>query len=609
MSLKLCLLLALCAPRASASFCATALAAYFDGAERVSLNEDTGAFKRKVLHGVFEAGRRTRYSSLVEETYPFLPGIVSKRLYRLVHTYHPEDRAVRPLTYREFESLVAPHGALVEQKERARRDWGEEIFTGLAEVPLRFGPDITMNWLEEEDSHRILTTLRLVQLPYESPEEGVVTAQGQIVEDLYGTASGFRDPYAKNFDPDAKWEAVAPPLVLPFQHLLKLNVIRNQSHGLDFEVGGYAAEEGESGDLRSAGVLEMWLQMSRAFQRHMWAGRKFMRSGVRLLSYNDARSQILYRMLHRIENRDADVTPARGSKMLPDGQIPFADNLWRIRGWSGASILAENQRIISGKHARFSDSDSSARRKKVFISTHREFDAGVWGDFDTILELLQSPDDAAFRAAACNLIYNLQYLEQEPGAEAKLLEIGKKIQATYDSLMTSSVRHRLLFLLDSFEFFATGAKFPILPPTAIPRWIGQALVGKHFNRTDPSQDFERVWLQELALNALYSISIRTRLEWPIVTDEPPSEALAKFEASLLTFLRTEMTWGDDGVLKTGERKRAQDSAQLALFEVDDLPLERVLSSLARVVRQFQTTRVSTAEEAVSGNLSSIATDH
>lgn len=534
-----------------------------------TLNNDTGAKGRRVLIASYPVGPYDTASVwLVEETYPFSKGYVSKRVYRSVTVApKPEELPIRPMTSRKFAELVGPHALMVETKERARRRWTEEIYNALSQVTLRFGPDMVTHWIENESTHEIVSTLRLTHMPYEVNRRGVLVGAGPTVEPLYGPTNGFRDPFSADFDPDAPWGETLPPAYLPMEHVLGISLRRSgfdyngvSAAGIDKEVGAYAVEENLEESLRTASILEMWLQMTRDSTRFTSFGDAFLKIGVRTLTYGDPYSQSIFRSQHGIQRQDEIVIPKEGTEFTTSGELPFANANWRAIGWSGADLIKENQRILEGRHPRFSEALSTERRRSLFVPS-RTYDFGVFGAFDAIFELFATKDENSFVAALSNLIFNLEVLEAEEGGAEKIKTLAPKLEQVIDQALLGSLRKKANYMIDSLAYFAKGMSTPVLPPKVIPAWLTRALLGKHLARA------ERAWSQELALNTMYELADVPWLDWNPDSQQPTDKRLEKFEAALLKFfLSAPVHRGFE--IHYHKMRRARAFAHLALMDIE-----------------------------------------
>lgn len=600
--LLLNLIVALClglASAAQASFCATAMADFFlkPTDERI-LNGATHSFAKRVLIHKFAAPhQQIAYVWLVEETYPFMRGYVSKRVYREVTVENISKVTVpRPLTSRNFAELIEPHATMVETKERARRRWTEEIYTALSEVTLRFGPDMVTNWTENEYTHELVSTIRQTHMAYGVDSDGNLVGDGDIVNELYGPVTGFRDPYAKNFKPDAPWEATLPPQINPFQHVLKnLRVSRTgyayggkYALGLDTEVGAYAVEENAADDLHTAAILESWLQMTRDSTRFSQYGDAFLKLGMRTLTYGDPYSQSIFRTQHRIKPQTSLILPSPGNTVSPTGEIPFAGTKFRLIGWSGADLINENKRILNGEHPRFNTELSNDRRISLFVPS-RDYDTGLMGAFDAIFELFETKDDNTFVGAVSNLVYNLEILEKEPDAPEKLAKLAPRLEAVFDIALLGSAHDRAVYAFDTFDFFLNGMKHFVLRPKTIPKWIVRALLSKHLPDTPKSMG-DKLILGELALNALYSAATSDKLDWNPEFLQPPDERFQKLEGALQKFLAAvPEVVGHDVYFRRLRTERAR--THVAIMDLQKTITESELHSvIARAIKLFLATQ-------------------
>jgi hypothetical protein len=567
------------------------MAEYFaNPSEFRTLNEDTQAKARRVLIASYPVGAyETASVWLVEETYPFSKGYVSKRVFRAVTVApKPEKHPIRPMTSRNFAELVGPHALMVETKERARRRWTEEIYSALSQVTLRFGPDMVTHWIENESTHEIVSTLRLTHMPYEVTRQGVLVGAGPTVEQLYGPTKGFRDPFSVDFDPDAPWGETLPPAYLPMEHVLGINLRRTgfaydapNAVGLDTEVGAYAVEESLEDSLRTASVLEMWLQMTRDSTRFTSFGNAFLKIGMRTLTYGDPYSQSIFRSQHGIQRQDEIVVPKAGTEFTTSGELPFANANWRAIGWSGMDLRKENQRISEGRHPRFSEALSTERRRSLFVPS-LSFDFAVFGAFDAIFELFETKDENAFVAALCNLIFNLEVLEAEPEGLEKIKTLAPRLEQVIDKALLGSLHKKSNYMIYSLAYFAKGMKNPVLPPKAIPGWLTRALVGKHLTRAESG------WSQELAFNTMYELADVPWLDWNPGSDQPTDDRLVKFEKALLKFLLS-VPVHRVFEIHYHEMRRARAVAHIALMEVEGVVTEpQIQSAIGRTIALLRT---------------------
>lgn len=595
--LKLLLLLAFTVTNfVHAHFCAREMAEYFKHPSLTrTLNETVGSRQKLVLLSQFEDDRGIPYAVwLVEETFPFRPGWVSKRVYRhLTHGTAPQrGLEERPLSFRQFAELVKPHATMVETKERARRRWTDEIYDDLSEVTLRFGPDMVTHWIEKQKTHLIGTTLRLTHMPYAIGRDGNLASGGIAVRELYGDVEGYRDPFSPTFNADANWEKVLPPNINPLEHVLKINIRRTGYNydprydpiGLDTEVGAYAVEETLDADLRDAGILEMWLNVTRASTKFSAYGRGFLKVGMRTLSYGDPYSQAVFQHHHGIKRQDHLMIPHLGTRVSDEGEISYANADWRVIGWTGQDLIDENQRILEGRHPRFPAEFSHQRRMSLFIPS-RDYDTAVLGAFDPIFDLLNSTDENSFVGALSNLIYNIELLEREKDSQGKVIKLGPRLEKEFDAALLKSVRRRAVYIIDTFDFLVRGMKHFIIPPKTIPHWYVRALMARHLN--NERLVVEKALLREEALNSLYAVGAHPRLDWTPDSEEPADPRTAKFEAALLRYFQAQAEVRGNEVY-FHELKRTRAGVHLELTNLETVLTDNQLhSAIARVVALFR----------------------
>lgn len=527
-------------PAHARSHCMDGLANFFltHSSYDAPLNPISRSRRRKVyLGGFVDASDSYRRVWLVEETSPFAPGYVSKKMFRYVDGSPPafKIQVPVPMTFQSGFQLVQPLTEFVDENERSRRRWGTATFEAVAEVGPRYFPDSVYFWIEQENDHDVVAAARLIHAPYPFFAPSRPKFIGPTA-DLYGAFTTPRDPYALNFDPDASIVNVAPPSNVPVEHILGVKLQRGAGRRVFSEAGCYSVDKFIGNNLQALAVHEMSLQITREIHRFSWMGYDFMNGASQIVTWADPQSLEIYSHWQGAQPL-FDYMVVGPHQVDEQGRIVFDNRPWRLIKWDARDLLRENVLILDQQHVKFDSQQSRDRRIALFDPTSGSLDGGMQGAIDVIIKLLESKEPAVFTAALSNLAETIDNLAAVEEGRERLKSFRELLETHYARILdeASGQGQRAVLLIRYLRTFYTSPRAIAFSPEAVRKILVKALL--------KSSDAELVE----ALNVLFDIAFVPNLHWPSAPLRPATERMRNcpLEESLREYL-----WSDPTVLST-----------------------------------------------------------